>query len=238
MMNMANGMTPADVAAVMDRNGDCDGFGGNNGWWILIILFAIFGGWGNGAWGRNGGVQEDYVLATDFANIERKIDGVNNGLCDGFYAMNTGMLNGFAGVNNAICNLGYQSAQLANDVNGSIRDLAAQSALQASNARYESASQACATQNAINQAAQSIMQNDNCNYRQLHDEIVAIQMSNKDEKIAEQQSQITALNLAASQFAQNQYLINQLRPAPVPAYQVANPFAYQYNGCCTPCCAS
>lgn len=31
MMNMANGMTPADVAAVAGHN-DCDGFGGNNGW--------------------------------------------------------------------------------------------------------------------------------------------------------------------------------------------------------------
>lgn len=30
------------------------GFGNGNGWWVLIILFAIFGGWGNGAWGRNG----------------------------------------------------------------------------------------------------------------------------------------------------------------------------------------
>jgi hypothetical protein len=230
MMNTANGMTPADVAAVMNRS-DVDGFGGNNGWWILIILFAIFGGWGNGSWGQNGGVQEDYILATDFANIERKIDGVNNGICDGFYAMNTGMLNGFAGVNNAICNLGYQNAQLTNDVNSNISNLAAQSALQASNARYESAAQSCATQNAINQAAQSIMQNDNANYRQLHDEIVAIQIANKDEKIAEQQAEITALNLAASQFAQNQYLINQLRPAPIPAYSVANPYAYQ-SGCC------
>lgn len=236
MMNMANGMTPADVAAVAGRNDCCDGFGGNNGWWILIILFALWGGFGNNGYYGRGSVQEDYVLATDFANIERKIDGVNNGICDGFYAMNTGMLNGFAGVNNAICNLGYQSAQLANDINGNITNLAAQSALQASNARYESAAQACAIQNSINQAAQNIMQNDNCNYRQLHDELVQIQLDAKDEQIAEKNAIINKLDLAASQAAQNSYLVSQLRPAPIPAYQVANPYAYQY-GCCNPCCA-
>lgn len=42
---------------------------------------------------------------------------IQSGLCDGFYAMNTGMLNGFAGVGNAICNLGYEQAQLSNATN-------------------------------------------------------------------------------------------------------------------------
>ena len=44
----------ADIAEVTDGNRNNDGFGNGNGWWVLIILFAIFGGWGNGAWGRNG----------------------------------------------------------------------------------------------------------------------------------------------------------------------------------------
>lgn len=39
---MFNSSMPSlsDIAAVTNN----DGFGGNNGWWILIILFAIFGG--------------------------------------------------------------------------------------------------------------------------------------------------------------------------------------------------
>lgn len=39
-------------------------------------------------------------------------------------------------------------------------------------------------------------------------------------------------NLSASQCQQNAYLISQLRPNPVPAFQVANPFASMYTGCC------
>lgn len=35
-------ISPADIAAVT-RNSNNDGFGDGNGWWILIILFALFG---------------------------------------------------------------------------------------------------------------------------------------------------------------------------------------------------
>ena len=83
---------------VMATNGNCNNGGmfGNNGDWIwAFLLFALLGngGWGGvGYGGGRGGVGENYVLATDFATIERKLDGVNNGLCDGFYAQNTNML--------------------------------------------------------------------------------------------------------------------------------------------------
>lgn len=49
-----------------------------------------------------------------------------------------------------------------------------------------------------------------------------------------QQSLIQSLNLAQSQANQNQYLINQLRPCPTPAYITCNPWATNgasYNGC-------
>ena len=96
----------SDIAAVTNRNdGYNNGMFGNSADWIwAFLLFALIGnnGWG-GFGGGNGGVGSNYVLATDFATLERKLDGVNNGLCDGFYAMNTGMLNGFAGVQQTLC---------------------------------------------------------------------------------------------------------------------------------------
>lgn len=253
----SNSPSLSDIAAVTGRNND--GFGDGNGWWILIILFAIFGGWGNRGWGGTGdngsmSPTNGYVLATDFATLERKIDGVNNGLCDGFYAMNTGMLNGFnavntnvaagfAGVNNAVCTLGYQNAQLINGVNTSLmqstntlqaqlNDCCCENRAAIAQVRYDMATNACATNNAINQAAQNIMQNCNNNYRSLHDEMVQFKLDSKDEKIAERDAIIAELRLAASQAAQNNYLIGQLRPAAVPAYNVPNP----YNGYGFQCC--
>lgn len=100
--------------------GNNNGAFGNNGDWIwAFLLFAILGNgaWGiGGGYGGRGGVADNYVLATDFATIERKLDGVNNGLCDGFYAQNTNMLNGFAAVQQALC-------QGFNGINASITDV-------------------------------------------------------------------------------------------------------------------
>lgn len=62
---------------------------------------------------------------------------------------------------------------------------------------------------------------------QLHDELVAYRMEDKDNTIAELRSQVNALNLSASQSNQNAYLVAQLKtPAPVPAYTVPNPNGY------------
>ncbi len=88
----------------------------------------------------------------------------------------------------------------------------------------------------INQAAQNIMQNDNANYRAMHDEFVQFQMSQKDNTIAELRSQIQALNLGISQRNQNEYLVGKLQPCPTPAYVVPNPFCCNQQSSCGNCC--
>ena len=99
-------LSPADVAVLSgNANGNNNGWGDNGAWWI--ILFLIFGwgrnGFGGNGFGSNGGVADNYVLATDFATIERKLDGVNNGICDSTFALNNTMTNGFAGVQQTLC---------------------------------------------------------------------------------------------------------------------------------------
>ena len=80
----------------------------------------------------------------------------------------------------------------------------------------------------------------NNNTRQIIDQLTQFRMEDKNEQIAELRSQVQALNLAQSQANQNNYLIGQLRPSPVPAYTVANPYAGFGYGCCgtaqTCCC--
>lgn len=78
-----------------------------------------------------------------------------------------------------------------------------------------------------------IIDNQNANYRALHDEIVANKIEAKNERIAELQAQVSGLQLKASQEAQNTYLINQLKPCPSAAYIVPNPnccYNYTVNG--------
>ena len=89
---------------------------------------------------------------------------------------------------------------------------------------------------AIANQTQQIMQNDNANYRALHDEMVANRMADKDETIAQLRTQLSQMSLAASQQAQNNYLVSQLRPAPNPAYIVQNPNAAVGCNGLTGCC--
>lgn len=75
-----------------------------------------------------------------------------------------------------------------------------------------------------------IVDNQNANYRAIHEELVANKLEAKNERIAEQQAQITALQLKASQEAQNNYLLSQLKPCPSAAYIVPNPnCCYDYT---------
>ena len=81
----------------------------------------------------------------------------------------------------------------------------------------------------MNMNTRDIVDTVNANYRALHDEIVANKLEMKNDRIAEQQNEINALRLSASQAKQNAYLINELKPCPNPAYIVPNP------NCCYNC---
>lgn len=214
------------------------GYGGMDAW-VLIILFALIFGWGNNGFGGNGGAgaMDNYVLASDFATLQRQIDSgvsslerkgdaINSGLCDGFYAMNTGMLNGFAGVNNAIMTNGYETRNAINGVSSQLADCCCktQSAIQGVN--YNMAMQTNAIEKSL------------CDgFRSLRDEITANRIEDKNAQIQAQQNEINALRLRASQEAQNTYLINQLKPCPIPAYITCNPYQ-SYNTCGTGSCGS
>lgn len=98
---------------------------------------------------------------------------------------------------------------------------------------YNNAQNFCNLGNTMQSVGRDIIENQNANYRQLHDELVAYRMEDKDNTIAELRSQVQALNLSASQSNQNTYLIDRLQPCPTPAYVVPNPNGYygcQQNG--------
>ena len=92
------------------NGGNGFGWGNDGAWWIIILfLFAFCGGWGgNGNANTGAGVVDGYVLTSDFANIERKMDGINNGMCDGFYQQ-AQLVNG---VQQTVSN-GFMSAEIS-----------------------------------------------------------------------------------------------------------------------------
>ena len=246
------------VMEVGNNNGFGNGFGNGDGaWWIIILLLFGWGrnGFGNG-FGGNSGIGENYVLATDFATIERKLDGINNGICDSTFALNNTINNGFFGVQNALCqgfnglNVAYLqgtnalSSQLAGcrcDIRQQISDCCCKVERGIDGINYNNALQTNVLQQTLCNNTRDIIENQNANYRAIHEELVANKLEMKNDRIAEQQNEINALRLKASQEAQNAYLLNELKPCPSAAYIVPNPnCCYNYNvtgvgygnGCC------
>lgn len=247
----SDGIVP--VMEVGTNNGNGNGMFGDNWAWI-IVLFLIFawGGYGNGFGRNNGSVADNYVLASDFATIQRQLSDnftnltaqsryIQNGLCDGFYAMNTSLLNGFAGVNNSIMTNGYETRNAIQGVSSQLANCCCDIREGIQGVNYNLATNTCNLQNTMNMNTRDIVDTVNANYRALHDEIVANRIEDKNAQIQAQQNEINALRLSASQAKQNAYLINELKPCPSPSYIVPNPnccYNYgvtNYGNCCNGC---
>lgn len=243
------------------------GWGGDwSSWIILFLIFGMFGwggmgGFGMGGWGMGGmmgGYPVESILqrSLDTQTIIGKLDGVNQGLCDGFYAQSNAinglgmnMMQGFHGVDNAVCNLGFTTQQGFNSAN--VVALQNQNALQAQlsdcccttqraidGVNYNMATNTCALQNTMNNNTRDIIDNANANSRAILDYLC-------QDKISTLQSENQALRLAASQSAQNATLMAAMdankadilrrtgAECPTPAYVVQPPTPVNFpTNCC------
>lgn len=244
-----SGMSPADFAAISGRNNDMLG-GGNGVWWIIILFLFAFCGWGGG-WSNGGtsGAADNYVLASDFAQVERKIDTVNNGLCDGFYSqaqLTNGVQMSIASqgydTKNAITQAQIAEMQNANAIQSQIANCCCTTKEAIAGVNYNMAMNTNTLQSAVNTGfcqtnynnqnnTRDIIESQNASTRAILDALNAQKTEALKDRIMEQNQQISALQLAASQAAQNDYLISQLKQCPIPAYTVPNP----YTGCCNSC---
>lgn len=242
-----------EPAGSANRNGGF--FGGDGSWFIILFLvFAMFGwgGYGVGGNGNGGGAAPGYVLTSDFSNIERKIDGVNSGLCDGFYqqaqlinGVNQNMNNGFAAVTSAVTN-GFSAAEVArcnaqmafmqqfNAIQTQIANCCCENREAIAQVRYDMATQGCDTRNLIQSSTRDIVDAFNAGIRSIDQRLASQELAAKDAQIRAQEQRLFMAELRASQEAQNGYLLGALRPLPVPAYQVQNPNCcyQQCGGCC------
>ena len=212
-MFSGKGYNLSDIAAVTNR-GEDGFFGGNNGWWIILLF--LFAGWGRGFGGFGGdagipcATQADVRAAVDQQTLISKLDQQTYGLADSTYTLNNTLTNGFHGVDNAICTLGYNMQNTMNGLSHQMSDCCCsiERGLERgfADTNYNLATQSCEIRHAIADSTREVL-----------DFLV------KD-KIATLTAENQGLRLAASQAAQNAYLVNELRPSPVPAYPVANPY--------------
>lgn len=254
----------AGYALGQDSNNNGDwGMGGGWCWMWIILMMGMFGWGGNGfGWGnnRNGCGQcattSDVSDAFNFNQLDNGVRGLERGQCDSTYTLNNAIMSGFHGVDNAVCQLGYQTQQGINslasqmascccDIKGGQKDIEYAVATQASGinnaiqgVRYDMATQACDTRNLIQNTTRDIIDGQNASTRAILDFLT-------QDKISSLQAENQALKFQASQSAQNAYitanqeaqtaeLIRRLgRDCPVPAFVVPNPnccYGNGYNG--------
>ncbi len=225
------------VQPMMGAYGGNNGFGCGNDWWILLFLFALWGG--NGNWGNNGnngaGAVLPYFTAqnTDAA-VQRGFD--QSAVIGQLSDIQNSLTTGFASAEVADCNRAMNNLQRSFDaqtavtqgINGVQTQIAnGMSALQSQLASCccENRLATCQTQNTIVseasnnrfQSAQNtrdIIDNDNRNNQAILDKLCQIELDNlkaqieaKNDVIAQLRTDLNMAGLAASQNQQTAQII-------------------------------
>ena len=257
------GMWPWMMGAGMGMGfGGGWGYGGIGEWIPLLFLAGIFG-WGNGGWGGNGrgdcATQADLAAGFNNSAVLNKLNDITIGQANainynnqGFAGLNTAVMQGFHGVDNAICTLGYQNQTAVNGLSRQLADCCCdtRAAIAGVNTGIERTgwnlskqiSDCCCDVEKMNLQNRFDAQN-NTNSTllaidKLGDRILGYMNDKEQQNLRDE---VQAYRLAASQAKQNEYLIGQLRPCPVPAYPACNPYApvqgWGGNGCGCGCAA-
>lgn len=238
---MTDNYSLSDIAAVTDGNRNNGMFGNDWAWIVILLLF----GWGRNGFGGYGGgygnscgtpcvTQADVRSAVDQQTLISKIDQQTYGLADSFTALNNTLNNNFRGIDNAICTLGYQGAQHANNLSAQLADCCCKTqtnierntnqGILNTNAIQQQISSCCCDLEKMNMQNRFDAQAYNCNTLQAIDKVgdrIIDYLAN--EKTQALRDENFALRLSASQAQQNEALLNKLSPCPTPAYFVPNP---------------
>lgn len=215
------------------------GFGmGDNGWWILVLLLALGGGWGNG-FGMNGGGMFPLYQQNTNNDVQRGFD--QQAVMGGINTLNSNVSNGFATTQQAICNStagitqavnnGFASAEISNNarqiadmqqnfasqtaITGGINGLSSQLAqcccdnrLATANLNSTILSENCADRAALNDGVRDIIANQNAGFQSIKDMMCQNQIDALQREVSEKNTQIAMLGLKADNLANRDAILS------------------------------
>lgn len=191
----ATPLTAADIAAVTGKNGY--GYDGMNSWIWIILLFFLF----SNGYNRNSVTAQEMQQGFDNQSVMRKLDGITQGLCDGFYAQNTNLLTGFNSIGKEIAENRFAAQNCCCETNRNIDAV-----------RYENAKNTC-----------DIITAGNTNTQKILDYLT-------QNKIDSLRTELQSAQLQLGNLSQTNTILQALQPTPKPAYPVQSPYA-TYTGC-------
>lgn len=248
--NGGNGFYMPVAPAYGGGNGYGNGFGGDWGW-IILLLLCCGGGWGFGGFGGMGGMMglgmmdgfglypwmnQAEITTNGFQNAQlgNQITSVQSDLGD----IQTQLCNGFAGVNATINSTAANAETAANAramadmqqnfaIQTAVTDCCCKTQSGLADVKYTLANEGCQTRAAATANTQAILDK----LCQLELDGVKAQVDAKNDRIVELQNQLNMANFAASQTAQNAFiaqglnnevdqLYNRLSNCPVPTTPV------------------
>ena len=200
----------ADIRAATH---DDDGYGGQGSWFWIVVLFLFMFGFGRNGWGNdaNNGALTRAEMTDGFNNqsILNKLNGLENGLCQGFYAQNNTALQGFSTIGNQIMQNQFAMKECCCETNRNIDAV-----------RYENSKNTCEITTAIHNEGE-----------QTRALIQANTIQNLRDRLEAKSQELQTANFQLSQQAQNATLINELRPCAKPAYITCSPYQARTFGC-------
>jgi hypothetical protein len=202
---MSHDLTPADVMAM---NGNENQMWNNP--FIYLVWLAVLGN--GGLFGNRGAgdaavqgaiTRSDLFEGFNNQDVNGQLRGITNGLCDGFYAINNSLKDGFYGTQ------------------ANIKDCCCTTNRNIDAVRFDMSKGFCDVAGAIHAEGEATRALINANTMQaLRD------------KLADKDRDILARDFQLSQLAQNQYLVNEIRPCAKPAYITCSPYTTaSFCGC-------
>lgn len=190
-----------------------------------------------------------------YAGICDSTYALTNNLNNGFASAQNTMTQGFAGLNTALVTQGYETRnavtqdtignmQNTNLLQGAIKDCCCQTQQNIKDTQYAIATTGSGIQNQIQSCCCDVERQiergfADTNYAMATQNCATLQAIDKgidrvlerltQDKMDALRDENSALRLSASQTAQNQYLINQLKPLPIPSFNVPNPWGCNCN---------
>ena len=237
-----NGLSAADIAAVMGSNGYNNGFGWGDGsfWIIILFLFAFMG---NGWCGFGGNGQIPYMMTNTTNDVQKGFDqaAIMSSLGD----ITGAISNGFANAEISRCNANTNLLQSLNAISMAQLQSSCDNRASIADLKYTVATENCADRTALSEGVSSIIANQTANNQAILDKLCQLELDSFKQRNADLLAENNALKFAQSQTAQTaQILANNeaqtgaleryLAPNPVPAYVVQNPNwcgTNFYNGC-------